>query len=253
MDTFLLLVLFGCLVGFIGGYAGIGGAPFLVAILVALFDMTQFEAQGTVLAVMLGPMSLMSVLSLWDKVKPNIREIIIGVVSYALMSYLGATLAYQIPEKTLKLLFAILLILLGIYNIYSRNKKVDTDSHSGSMSISTGQMLTVGSGVGVVGGLFGIGAGVLMVPIFINIFKVNKDVARAISLAILLPPVSIGAVIKYSQEGAINWRYAIILFFCYFFVNYFGGKLGAKHGLETFKKYFGIILILLGLVYIYLL
>jgi len=253
LETIFLLFLFGCLVGFIGGYAGIGGAPFLVACLVALFGFSQFEAQGTVLAVMLGPMSLLSVISLWDKVKPNLLVISIGVVTYALMSYFGASLAYLLPERTLKIFFACLLIALGLFDIISgkkAGKKQVIDK--GNESLSVPQIAIIGSIVGVVGGLFGIGAGVLMVPLFINVFRVNKDVARAISLAILLPPVSIGAVIKYNQEGAINWQYALVLFLSYFIVNYFGGKMGAKHDLKKFKTYFGLIMILLGFVYFYL-
>jgi len=250
LETILLLFLLGCLVGFIGGYAGIGGAPFLVVFLVAALGMSQYAAQGTVLAVMLGPMSLLAVLSLWKQVKPNLMIIAIGVLMYAAMSYCGACAAYMLREDILKMLFAFLLIALGLYNMYrSRTSFSQTQT---VQQIGLVQMVLVGGFIGVVGGLFGIGAGVLMVPIFINIFHMDKDEARAISLAILLPPVSIGAVIKYHEMGAIQWEYALAIFTGYFLLNYFGGKKAAGHNLQKFKLYFGIILVLLGLSYVYL-
>lgn len=256
METLILLFFLGCVVGFVGGYAGISGAPFLVALLVALFGMTQFEAQGTVLAVMLGPMSLMSIITLWDKVKPNIPIIIIGVIGYAIMSYFGASLAYLLPERILKIIFGCLLLLLGGYDLWTGTRKLSHRKKevitTNSPSISYSKMMISGSLIGIIGGLFGIGAGVLMVPIFINYFNIPKDEARAISLGILLPPVSVGAVLKYNMEGAINWQYALIIFISYFAVNYFGGKCGGKHSLQKFKIYFGIILILLGMAYFYL-
>ena len=81
-----LCALFGMFVGFAGGYAGIGGAPFLVAAMVLFLGYDQHLAQGTVLAVMLGPMSLPGVLVMWDRVRLLKVEIGIGVVAYALFS-----------------------------------------------------------------------------------------------------------------------------------------------------------------------
>lgn len=49
----LLLVIAGIIVGFMGGFAGIGGAPFLVAFLVLVLGYPQLVAQGNVLTVML--------------------------------------------------------------------------------------------------------------------------------------------------------------------------------------------------------
>lgn len=252
MEIYLILFFFGCLIGFIGGYAGIGGAPFLVVFLVAILGMSQHQAQGTVLAVMLGPMSLMAVMSMWELVRKNMTNIIIGVLTYAAMSYFGASLAYLMPEEILKALFAILLICIGAQNVISSRRKKNEEIKYTPKVMSPIQMIFVGSVVGIVGGLFGIGAGVLMVPLFISIFRLHKDEARAISLAILLPPVSVGAVIKYHEMDAINWEYAAIIFISYFIVNYFGGKAGAKHDLRKFKFFFGIIMILLGLSYVYL-
>ena len=81
---------------------------------------------------------------------------------------------------------------------------------------------------GILGGMFGIGAGILMVPILIGVFKLKKEHARALSLAILIPPVSYGAFIKYNFENPVDWQLVGILFASYFIANFFGAKMGSK-------------------------
>lgn len=57
-------------VGFVGGFAGIGGLPLMVAMLRSPpLDICQHMAQGTVLAVMLPPMALLGVWVMREEVK----------------------------------------------------------------------------------------------------------------------------------------------------------------------------------------
>jgi uncharacterized membrane protein YfcA len=110
-------------------------------------------------------------------------------------------------------------------------------------------MLFLGAIVGVTGGLFGIGAGVLLVPLLIKVYGVHKDDARAISLAILLPPVSIGAVIKYQMQGDIRWVATAIGFGAYLVSNYWGARIGRLHSSRRFQFYMGMILVAIGVLY----
>jgi uncharacterized protein len=257
-EYLLLLFITGALFGYIGGYAGIGGAPFLISFSTIVLGLSQYEAQGTILAVMLGPMSLFSVIVMWDRVKILKWYIFSGVLSYAVFSYFGALGAYTVSEFSLKMLFGFLLLSIGIVNLYvSRNMtKIDQPLHPDTITVSDAavpvniySITILGIITGLFGGFFGIGAGVLMMPVFISVFGMHKDDARALSLAILLPPVSIGAAVKYHSAGAINVKIALIIFFAYFITNYFGAKQGKRHSSRKFRKYFGIILIFLGLSY----
>ena len=74
-------------------------------------------------------------------------------------------------------------------------------------------MLTLIGGVtGLLAGVFGGGADVLIVPLLL-FFKVFKDIKMAVgtSLAMLLPPVGILAVYSYYKKGSVNIPYAIYL------------------------------------------
>lgn len=245
----IIFIIIGLFVGYVGGYAGIGGAPFLVAILVLGLGMSQFEAQGAILAMMMGPMSLLGALTMKKEIHAQWKNVLIGVFSYAIFSYFGALLAFDLGESSVQIYFAIMLFIVAIIQIipshfFSKNPIQ-------SQAIRPIWMLVIGAGTGIIGGLFGIGAGVLMIPIFMSIFHLKKEFARALSLAILLPPVSLGAFVKYYNEGVVDWGIALILFISYFFANYFGAKKGTQSSLKNFKIIYSMLLIIIALLYLF--
>ncbi|GMN10583.1 hypothetical protein MTsPCn9_24420 [Croceitalea sp. MTPC9] len=243
-------ILLGLMVGYIGGYAGIGGGPFLVSFLFLFCGMSQLAAQGNVLTMMLGPMSLLGVISLHRYVKTMWIQITVGVIAYCVFSYLGAELAFFIGETNMRIYFAIILFVIAAIQLWPFLTKKEKRTKNLKETISIPWVFVLGSITGVAGGWFGIGAGVLMVPVLITIFKLKKEYARALSLAILVPPVSYGAYIKYNIELDIDWNLVLILFFSYFIANYFGAKAGTKSSNTFFKIIYSIILLSIGLVYL---
>ncbi len=244
----LIYVFLGLAVGYIGGLAGIGGGPFLVSFLVLYCGMSQLAAQGNVLTMMLGPMSLLGVMSLYRYVKNQWLNIVVGVICYCIFSYFGAVFAFYIGETDLKYYFAVLLIIIALLQFKSflkKNSKAADKDH-----ISVYWIAFLAACTGILGGLFGIGAGVLMVPILIGIFKLKKEYARALSLAILIPPVSYGAFIKYNFENPVDWQLVGILFGTYFISNFFGAKMGSKISGQAFTFIYGVILLSIAIVYL---
>jgi len=108
-------------------------------------------------------------------------------------------------------------------------------------------MLCLGGLFGFIGGMFGIGAGLLMNAPLNYIFKLHKDDSRAISLALLCPPVTIGAVVEYAINQDVKVTVAIALFFSYSISNYFGAKAGRTMSTERYHIVFGILMVCLGL------
>jgi len=60
--TILLYLVIGLVAGLVSGAFGIGGGTLMVPLFVLLFGLTQHQAQGTALAVMLPPVFLFAVL-----------------------------------------------------------------------------------------------------------------------------------------------------------------------------------------------
>jgi len=241
--------LIGVCVGFIGGYAGIAGAPLVVFLLTVVLGFSQHEAQGTVLAMMLGPMSLLATISSWHLIKPKLLPIIICIVAYATTSYVGGLVAYVFVSADLKRLFGFLLIAIGAaYATQFVERHIKKIAHLEMKPLYVG---AVGVAVGFVGGMFGIGAGILLVPIFTAFFGLEQNTARAMSLAILLPPVSLGAVVKYGLiEADINWAMAGTLLVSFMVLNGLGSSLGNKENPVILKRILGVLLVLFGVLLI---
>src|SRR5580765_8167162 len=69
----------------------------------------------------------------------------------------------------------------------------------------------VGLLIGVLSGLVGIGGGILVIPVLMIGFAFSQAEANGTSLAMLLPPIGIFAVLTYSRAGYVNWRFALVL------------------------------------------
>lgn len=61
---------------------------------------------------------------------------------------------------------------------------------------------------GIISGLFGAGGGLILVPAFTHIFKLNEKDARGTTIFCILPMV-LTAGIFYSTNSMINWEVAI--------------------------------------------
>ena len=72
-------------------------------------------------------------------------------------------------------------------------------------------VLLLGLFVGVVAGMVGIGGGVLVIPVLMIGFGFSQAKANGTSLAMLLPPIGLFAVLSYSRGGNIDWKFAGVL------------------------------------------
>lgn len=71
--------------------------------------------------------------------------------------------------------------------------------------------ILIGSLGGVASGMFGIGGGIVIVPALVYWAGFTQHKAIGTSLAVLLPPVGLAAVIEYYRQGNVDFRAAIIL------------------------------------------
>jgi uncharacterized membrane protein YfcA len=109
-----LLLMTGVLAGFVAGMMGVGGAIIIVPFLVFLLGLSQHEAQGTSLAVLLLPVGIFAVINYAKNGYVNFKFAAILIVAFVLGSYLGSSLAVHLPEKLMQRIFGALLILVGI-------------------------------------------------------------------------------------------------------------------------------------------
>jgi uncharacterized membrane protein YfcA len=107
--------------------------------------------------------------------------------------------------------------------------------------------IVIGAIAGILSGLFGIGGGVIIVPALIYLCGFSQLKAQGTSLAILLPPVGILAFIDYYKKGYVNLQAGILI--CVFLVigSVFGAKMSHVIPVDTMRKLFGILMMLISI------
>ncbi|GGM02288.1 sulfite exporter TauE/SafE family protein [Pseudomonas asuensis] len=70
--------------------------------------------------------------------------------------------------------------------------------------------ILLGSVLGVVGGLFGIGGGLIAIPVLGLVFGLDQQLAQGTALVMVVPNVLV-SIIKYNQRNRIDWRRAGVL------------------------------------------
>jgi hypothetical protein len=114
MASYALYLLWGSLIGFFSGLVGIGGGVLIIPSLTMLFGLSQHQAQGTSLAMMVPPIGLLAAWRYWKGGNVIIPIALLGALGFFCGGYFGATAAHHFTEATLKRVFGILLIGLGI-------------------------------------------------------------------------------------------------------------------------------------------
>lgn len=104
---------------------------------------------------------------------------------------------------------------------------------------------------GLFSGMFGIGGGVVIVPILTFLTKMPHFTAQGISLAALIGPVSLLALINYYKKGHVKIKEAIAVALLIFIFSYFGSKISLSLPMKKVSKMFGLLMIITGVYMIY--
>jgi hypothetical protein len=107
-------------------------------------------------------------------------------------------------------------------------------------------MLLIGLFAGVASGLFGIGGGVVIVPALIYLAKFSQHAAIGTSLAILLPPVGLLAVLEYYRHGNVDLKAALIVAIAFMAGGWIGAHLANHLSGNLLKLLFGIFVLAMG-------
>ncbi len=119
MNTVLYVIL-GVVAGIFGGMFGIGGGTILIPALVYLFGLTQHQAQGTTLAIMVPPIGLLAALRYYYS--GNVK---LGMAGFICLGFfvgglIGANFVQNLSDPLLKRLFGVFLLFVAIEMIFTK-------------------------------------------------------------------------------------------------------------------------------------
>lgn len=200
------LIFLGTVTGIASGILGIGGGLLMVPVL-TLTHATVLQATATSLVgVFLSAIS--GSFRNWRANQLNLWEPLGLALGGIPTAQLGAWLGDRLPDSHLGIAFAVLL-LVSMYLIGLRRQLQQPDSvqspeiGSNRRSIAL-PLLGIGTIAGFLSGLFGVGGGVVMVPLQMVGLKTAIKPAVRNSLG-AIAPISASALFRHADQGNVLW------------------------------------------------
>ena len=102
--------------------------------------------------------------------------------------------------------------------------------------------MVIGLVAGIASGLVGIGGGIIVVPCLVLICGFSQHLAQGTTLAMLIPPIGILAVLAYYRQGQVNIPVAAFLCLGFILGGLIGGKIAVNLPEDVLRKVFGFCL-----------
>jgi uncharacterized protein len=196
----------GALAGALSGLFGVGGGVLIVPGLVLLLAMPQRRAHATSLAAIV-PIAVagwagyaLSGALYWGAA----GLLIVGSAAGALA---GTQLLGRIPERALRIIFAVFLLAAAATLPF----EVSATGRTPSIDLLAGTLLVIlGVAAGALAGLLGVGGGIVMVPGLVLLASVPQDVAKGTSLVVIVLTAVVGTV-RNLQRGDVDAPVAAVV------------------------------------------
>lgn len=120
MTHILLYLLLGLVAGTFSGLIGIGGGIIIVPALVFLFGLSQHQAQGTTLALLVPPIGLLAAWTYYKEGYVDLKVAGLICIGFFLGGLLGAKLATGLSNPVLEKLFGTALLLVSLKMLLAR-------------------------------------------------------------------------------------------------------------------------------------
>ena len=120
VSSIVVLVLIGLLAGILSGFVGVGGGLIIVPALVYIMGLSQHEAQGTSLGVLLLPVGILAVVNYYKAGALDIRYALIIALAFVLGGYFGSKWSLVLSETVVRRVFGAIMLVGAIKLMLSK-------------------------------------------------------------------------------------------------------------------------------------
>jgi len=250
----------GVLIGVVGTLIGAGGGFIHVPVLIIFYGFSPQHAIGTSMAVVM----LNAISGTFAYIAQKRIDYEIGI-KYAFAAspgvLVGALLSQFFTVSSFSIIFSLLLMILSYYlfsgkEFYVVRTKVAQAPNTRYLQDATGEKfsyapdMSVGFSasilIGIFSGLFGIGGGIIHVPLMYSVLGIPVHIATATSHFILAITSFLGFIV-FVGLGYVDLDYAVLLGIGTIIGASFGARLSLKTHPYVIKKVIALCLFLLAL------
>ena len=195
--------------GILAGFLGIGGGTILVPLLVAL-GYAPIQAVATS-ALAIAITALSGTIQNWRMGYIKLQSILYLGIPALFAAQFGVYLAETLHDALLLFAFGLLLV-VNIYLVEFRKRVIAKHKHKEQTSIGNPVVarITTGGTAGVLAGLFGVGGGIIMVPLQIILLGEPIKAAIQTSLGVIVL-TAISACIGHASQGNVLFVEGLLL------------------------------------------
>ena len=120
ISTFIILIVIVVLAGLLSGVVGVGGGLIIIPLLIILLGLSQHQAQGTSLAVMLPPIGILAAINYHKAGFVKWEYAMIIAVTFIIGGYFGSKYAVALKPEIVKRVFGIVMLIGALKMIFSK-------------------------------------------------------------------------------------------------------------------------------------
>ncbi len=241
MLTLLEEILTGVLIGFLSGMFGLGGSSIATPLLKTVIGVKPTIALATPLPVVI-PSAISASLVYYKKGLINFSVAKVTIIFGFPLVLLGATLTKLVSGKFLMLSTAIFIFVVGLSFLFRRSLfKMDVDGKVNNLVL-----ISLSAVIGFVSGFLANGGGVMLVPFYVKVLKMNVKNAFANSLFVI-PFFAIPGTVVHFLLGHIDLKLLLVLVLTSIPFANLGARLAVRLKNEALEIGYGIFLVVFSI------
>ena len=243
------ILLIGAITGFLATWLGIGGCFLRIPMMMAFLGLSIKTAYAVNMAV-ISIATIPGVIAHYRMKHVYKKGVIVAAVGAAVGVIIGTQIAMYVPSTTLKMIFGIACVGVGIYMTYSSIKgkgkmpprvtvdQVERLEHGTKLG---GLMFLAG----IATGLCGFGGGIYYMPI-LNVLGYPMHIAIGTSSTQMIPVAAIGAT-NLTIHGYQNWFYVLTIGLVTMLFSWLGARTTKIMKAWILRGIFGVLIGVVGL------
>ncbi len=239
--TALSIAILSSIMGFLGAMVGVGGGTFLVPSMVFALDVSPIEAMPISLICALATAISGSILS---PISSSVAKRALLFMPIAMLGvFLFTPLAFLLDSQKMLFSFSFFLFVIIFIFLFVEKKTLKPADIGVNKETICGCLTVFFSGV--CAGLFGVGGGIIMVPLLSSFSSIPTKESMQISLLIMISTSILGLVL-HESIGHVPWSLGLAAMMGAIPAGMLGGKIRVQISEKNLNKLFIVLALVMA-------